>query len=185
MTCRSLGPLWAGNYRKPTIRLVLGWMFQGPVLLYVTSPAAMKKFYRLALGLCITINCPSNQVVECSSPAGAPAFFNTTATNVCDANVQVVCTPPSGSIFPLGTNIVTCNATECCSCFTNVCNTGMDMNGLPLAPGTPDPNYTLTPAVGRPLHGPAQMINAHPSWVPNGPNSWWIAPAPPWTARPV
>ena len=35
-----------------------------------------------------------------------------TATDACDAAVEVVCTPPSGSTFPFGDTEVTCTATD-------------------------------------------------------------------------
>jgi hypothetical protein len=67
-----------------------------------------------------TVTCPANQVLECTSPEGTPAFFTAGAMDDCDPNVTVNCAPPSGSVFPLGTNIVTCCAydgsrnTNCC-----------------------------------------------------------------------
>jgi hypothetical protein len=38
--------------------------------------------------------------------------FTVTATNTCQPNVPVNCVPPSGSSFSLGTNLVTCTATD-------------------------------------------------------------------------
>lgn len=55
-----------------------------------------------------TISGATNQVLEATSPSGAVATFSVTATNVCQPFVPVICTPPSGSLFPLGTNTVTC-----------------------------------------------------------------------------
>lgn len=66
------------------------------------------------------IFCSSNILLECTGPAGTPAFFLTTASDVCDSNVTVVCVPPSGSLFALGTNTVVCTATDD-SGNTNVC----------------------------------------------------------------
>ena len=59
-----------------------------------------------------TILGATNQVLEAAGPTGAPASFNVTATNLCQPNVPVTCTPPSGSTFPLGTNTVTCVAVD-------------------------------------------------------------------------
>jgi len=42
------------------------------------------------------------------------------ATDTCDNNLLVYCTPPSGSVFPVGTNIVTCTAVDA-SDNTNTC----------------------------------------------------------------
>jgi hypothetical protein len=54
----------------------------------------------------------TSQVVEATGPSGAVVTFSVTATNVCQPSVRVVCTPPSGSTFPLGTNTVTCVAVD-------------------------------------------------------------------------
>ena len=69
----------------------------------------------------MTITCPTNQVVACTSPAGAIATFTATATNSCTGQpYPVTCTPPSGSVFPLGTTTVDCVATG--SDWTNHCS---------------------------------------------------------------
>ncbi len=54
----------------------------------------------------------SNIVVEATSAAGAVVNFAPTATDNVDPSVTVVCSPASGSTFPLGTTTVTCNATD-------------------------------------------------------------------------
>lgn len=54
----------------------------------------------------------TNQVIEAAIFDGAVATFSVTANNVCQPSVPVTCTPPSGSTFPLGTNIVTCVAVD-------------------------------------------------------------------------
>lgn len=57
--------------------------------------------------------CPSNIVLECDgSSGGIVVEFNTTALDGCDTNVTLVCTPPSGSLFGPGTNLVVCTATD-------------------------------------------------------------------------
>jgi microsomal dipeptidase-like Zn-dependent dipeptidase len=61
---------------------------------------------------CITIECPTNQVVECASPQGTVITFAPTAQTICGGTLQIVSTPPSGSVFPPGTNLVTCLATD-------------------------------------------------------------------------
>ena len=52
----------------------------------------------------------TNLVLQAASGLGAVATFNVTATNLCQPSVFVICSPPSGSTFPLGTNTVTCVA---------------------------------------------------------------------------
>lgn len=55
--------------------------------------------------------CPSNQIVEFVSALGAAAEF-TVGTMDCDTNVAVVSVPASGSVFPIGTNVVRTTATD-------------------------------------------------------------------------
>jgi hypothetical protein len=58
------------------------------------------------------LTCPTNQSVGCNSTNGAQVFYSATATDNCDGTVPVVFTPPSGSYFSLGTNIVAGVATD-------------------------------------------------------------------------
>jgi hypothetical protein len=50
---------------------------------------------------------PPNITAEATSAAGAAVGFTVTATD----NASIVCTPASGSLFPLGTTAVNCTAT--------------------------------------------------------------------------
>jgi len=59
------------------------------------------------------IHCPQDIVYPCSV-AGTNVYYNVTATDDTDANPVVTCVPPSGSYFPPGTNIVTCEARDAC-----------------------------------------------------------------------
>ena len=59
-----------------------------------------------------TIFGANNQVVAATGPGGAVVTFNVTAANTCQPSVPISCTPVSGTMFPLGTNIVTCVATD-------------------------------------------------------------------------
>ncbi|HEX9986387.1 MAG TPA: HYR domain-containing protein [Thermoanaerobaculia bacterium] len=52
-----------------------------------------------------TLTLPADMMVEATSNAGAVVVFEALS------HAPVVCTPPSGSIFPLGQTIVTCTAT--------------------------------------------------------------------------
>jgi len=50
---------------------------------------------------------------EAISSAGNSVTFSTTAIDAIDGTMDIVCTPESGSIFPIGTNIpVTCTSTD-------------------------------------------------------------------------
>ena len=58
-----------------------------------------------------TITCPSNQTVSATSSLGGVANYPApTVSDNCGATAS--CTPPSGSTFPIGTNTVTCTATD-------------------------------------------------------------------------
>jgi hypothetical protein len=105
--------------------------------------------------------------------------------------------PPPGTIVAPGVHPITVTITDCAgntaSCAvpfkviaslqTNIWNTGMggSSGNIPLAPGTPDPNYNLVSMPPGSCPGPAQVINptSLPGvWVPNGPNSQWIGGGP-------
>ncbi len=55
---------------------------------------------------------PARTVSPCVSPDGAVVHFSVVAVDNCDTNVVIVCDPPSGSVFPVGTTTVTCTATD-------------------------------------------------------------------------
>ena len=54
----------------------------------------------------------SVSAVEANVSGGAVVIFAITATNCCQPNVPVTCTPSSGSVFPVGTNTVSCVAVD-------------------------------------------------------------------------
>ncbi len=59
------------------------------------------------------VTCPSDIVVDASNGASAVVSFALpTATDNCTSNPVVVCVPPSGSTFNVGTNTVTTTATD-------------------------------------------------------------------------
>src|SRR5262249_30216437 len=55
---------------------------------------------------------PANQTLEATGPAGTPATFSATATDVVDGSRPVICSPSSGSTFPLGATTVGCSSTD-------------------------------------------------------------------------
>ena len=61
-----------------------------------------------------TLSCPSGVTVidGKSGPPGEIVFFSVTAGDLCDPAPSVTCVPPSGSVFPRGTTLVTCTATD-------------------------------------------------------------------------
>jgi hypothetical protein len=59
-----------------------------------------------------TVNVPADITAEATSPAGATVNFTVTATDLVDLSTSVTCTPPSGSVFSLGTHVVSCSSTD-------------------------------------------------------------------------
>jgi len=59
-----------------------------------------------------TITCPADMTMGATNPDGVVVTFTATATDACDPNPTVTCTPPSGSTFPIGTTAVSCTATD-------------------------------------------------------------------------
>ncbi len=65
---------------------------------------------RTAPVICLPLNQPCT---EATSAAGAVAYYITPGvSDAADANVQVTCSPASGTQFPLGITTVTCDATD-------------------------------------------------------------------------
>lgn len=58
------------------------------------------------------LSLPSDMRVQATSAAGAVASFTATATDDVDGSVAVTCTPPSGSVFPIGVTTVDCSAID-------------------------------------------------------------------------
>jgi hypothetical protein len=58
------------------------------------------------------ITVPSSVVVNASSPAGAVVSYAASAVDDIDGPVAVVCVPPSGSTFAIGTTLVECSASD-------------------------------------------------------------------------
>ena len=56
------------------------------------------------------LTCPGNLALKTGSPTGAVVTFSVLASDNKDASPTVVCAPPSGSLFPIGTNAVQCAA---------------------------------------------------------------------------
>src|SRR5262249_61016426 len=64
--------------------------------------------------------CSSNIVVTASPCSNsAVVFYSGSASGGCNPPPSLFCNPPSGSSFPLGTNTVTCTASNSCGQVTN------------------------------------------------------------------
>lgn len=59
-----------------------------------------------------TITPPSLSPVEATGPDGAVVTFTVTVTDGCDMDLTPECSPPSGSVFGLGTTSVHCTVTD-------------------------------------------------------------------------
>jgi hypothetical protein len=78
------------------------------------------------------IHCPANMVVSGCGTNGAVVNFTVTATDNCAGPVTIISTPPSGSVFPPGTNTVTCVASDACG-NTSQCNFTVTVAGQELS----------------------------------------------------
>jgi hypothetical protein len=58
------------------------------------------------------IVCPADIEVLADAPEGTIVNFVVTSTDLCDPDPVVDCTPPSGSLFPVGLTMVDCTATD-------------------------------------------------------------------------
>jgi len=58
------------------------------------------------------LTAPESISVDAGSDPSAAVTFSASATDLVDGPVSVVCTPPSGSTFFVGTTIVSCSATD-------------------------------------------------------------------------
>src|SRR5205823_1357434 len=62
----------------------------------------------------IVLTCPTNIVRAATGPNGATVFYSTGVSGGC-TTPSVICNPPSGSTFPIGTTPVNCSATDSCT----------------------------------------------------------------------
>jgi hypothetical protein len=58
------------------------------------------------------VTVPANITREATGSSGATATFTSSATDIVDGSITPTCVPASGSLFPLGSNTVTCSATD-------------------------------------------------------------------------
>jgi large repetitive protein len=59
-----------------------------------------------------SVSVPADMTVAAPSSSGTVVTFTATATDFVDGSITPVCTPASGSTFPVGTTTVTCSATD-------------------------------------------------------------------------
>ncbi|MEO6652615.1 MAG: HYR domain-containing protein [Ilumatobacteraceae bacterium] len=58
------------------------------------------------------LSVPATTVVEATGPAGATVMYSAIASDIVDGVISPVCTPASGTVFPLGDTAVNCTATD-------------------------------------------------------------------------
>jgi hypothetical protein len=58
------------------------------------------------------VTVPANLELDATGPAGATVTYAASASDLADPSPALTCSPASGSIFPIGTAIVTCTATD-------------------------------------------------------------------------
>jgi predicted CXXCH cytochrome family protein len=58
------------------------------------------------------VSVPADMTVHTTDPAGTAVSFTATASDPDDAAGPVTCTPPSGSVFSVGTTAVSCSSTD-------------------------------------------------------------------------
>ncbi|MGC2890035.1 MAG: HYR domain-containing protein [Candidatus Acidiferrum sp.] len=58
------------------------------------------------------LSAPTNRTLTATSSSGAVAVFAASATDIVDGAVPVICTPASGSAFPIGTTTVKCTSID-------------------------------------------------------------------------
>jgi hypothetical protein len=73
-----------------------------------------RKFFKLFIedNTPPVLNCPSNIVVECAGHDGTVVNYSVSASDNCGGPVTIECDPPPGSLFPHGTNFVSCIARD-------------------------------------------------------------------------
>ena len=71
-------------------------------------------FTSIAAADCVppTLNLPGHLIVPATGPNGAVVTYSVTASDNVDPNPQIQCGNPSGSVFPIGTTLVGCSATD-------------------------------------------------------------------------
>ena len=118
-------------------------------------------FYFAEPDPCCKITCPTNiTVTTCST--NAVVYYPAPVTSDCGAEPFIVCNPPSGSTFPLGTNTVTCSVVDplgggvLASCEFNVIvlqNSSLPPWTVTCPPFSPSINVTGCPPVMPNLSG--------------------------------
>ena len=104
-----------------------------------------------------TVAVPADVVAEATGPAGAAvSFADASALDLVDGAMAAPCQPPSGSVFDLGTGIVTCQATDTAG------NTGRGSFAVTVRDTTPPTVSVPADAVAE-ATGPAGAAVSYPT----------------------
>ncbi len=105
--CRALSRTLDGGY------LVAGFSSSLPGGTKTNSNYGGPDYWAIKLAAQIpSISVPTGIVAECTGPTGALVSFSAVASNSCQSSVSIICTPASGSLFPLGVTSVSCAAVD-------------------------------------------------------------------------
>jgi poly(3-hydroxybutyrate) depolymerase len=84
--------------------------------LTVTDPGGLSSTASVIVAIVDTtppvLTCPTNVTAQFQDEQGAVVTYQVTATDGCQGPVVPTCLPLSGSLFPIGTTIVNCSATD-------------------------------------------------------------------------
>jgi hypothetical protein len=93
---------------------------------------------------------PADMTVEATGAAGATVTYTASAVDAVDGPITPSCAPGSGSVFALGTTVVSCSATDAAgNTATGTFSVTVVASAEPPAP-PPSPSPTPTPAVPTP-----------------------------------
>lgn len=107
---------------------------------------------------CVTIACPPDLTIECSSPTGAVATFSVSARTACGRIATVTCRPPSGSLFAPGSTPVDCEAVDD---LRNTARCQFHVNAVDRTP----PTLTVPPPISVPCAGPAGAVVTYETMI--------------------
>jgi hypothetical protein len=86
----------------------------------LTNAASCSTLVSVVDAVAPVLQCPADVVIEATNEANL-FFYAPVATDACSGAIPITCIPPSGSLFPPGTNTVTCFAADT-SQNTNQCS---------------------------------------------------------------
>ncbi|MEO5802327.1 MAG: HYR domain-containing protein [Verrucomicrobiota bacterium] len=103
-------PAGCGHCQRTRMKKIIGTDFLLTVILSLLALGS-----EVSAQSTLQINCPPNRTNwVCESNSAVVTFLSPTTTSSCPTNATVICTPASGSVFPLGVTTVNCRATNSC-----------------------------------------------------------------------